>query len=117
VLGWAPQGVVAAHGDQIVVVPLTEQAQAAGPPAPLVDGTLPPAPLAAGAISSDGRYFVELRGLGVVVHRLAPERQTTLFWPAGWGERPGTIDDAAVSPSGRRAAVVRGGRVLLLERR
>ncbi len=116
VLGWAPQGVVAAHGADIVVVPLDVSAQPAGAPAVISDGTPPPAPLPIGAITEDGRFFVELRGLGVVRHRVAPTRETTLLWPEGWAAREGTPSDPAVSPSGRRVALLRAGRVLVLER-
>ncbi|HEY8427779.1 MAG TPA: hypothetical protein VIL20_05370 [Sandaracinaceae bacterium] len=116
VLGWAPQGVVAARGRELSVVPLDVTAAPAGAPSPLASGTLPPAPLPPGAITSDGRYLVELRGPGVIVHRIAPPSPPALLWPAGWAEREGDVSDPAVSPSGRRVAVIRGGRVLLLER-
>jgi hypothetical protein len=92
-------------------------AQPAGDPEPLAAGTLPPAPLAPGAITADGRYLAEVRGIGVVVHELAPSPSTTLLWPEGWAAREGDVSDPAVSPSGRRVAVLRGGRVLVLERR
>jgi hypothetical protein len=117
ILGWAPQGVVAARGATLRVVPLDLSGQAAGDPEELAPRTPPPAPLAAGASSSDGRFFVEVRGLGILVHRVLPDAETTLLWPEGWASRDGEVSDAAVSPSGRRVAVLRGGRVLLLERR
>ncbi len=116
VLGWAPQGVVAARGAELSVVPLDLSAQPAGAPEVLAAGTLPPAPLAPGAATPDGRFFAELRGLGVVLHRVAPTREDTLLWPEGWAARDGDVSDPAVSPSGRRVAVLRGGRVLILER-
>jgi hypothetical protein len=62
VLGWAPQGIVAARGNVLSVVALDLQAQPAGSPEVLSPGTLPPAPLPAGAISSDGRWLAEVRG-------------------------------------------------------
>ena len=116
ILGWAPQGMVAAHGATLRVVPLDVSGQPAGDPEELAPRTPPPAPLPPGAASSDGRYHVEVRGLGVIVHRVLPSPETTLLWPEGWASREGEVSDAAVSPSGRRVAVLRGGRVLLLER-
>lgn len=116
VLGWAPQGVVAARGGSLSVVPLDLSAQPAGPPEVLGAGTLPPAPLPAGAITSDGRFLVEVRGVGVVVHRTAPRGAPQLFWPEGWAALEGPVTDPAVAPSGRRVAVLRGGRVRILER-
>lgn len=115
ILGWAPQGVVAARGAELRVAPLTVGADPAGTPETLSAGTPPPAPLPPGAITADGRYRVELRGLGVLLHRTGGGAPT-LLWPEGWAEREGAPSDAAVSPSGRRVAVIRGGRVLLLER-
>lgn len=116
VLGWAPQGVVAARGGALSVVPLDMSAQPAGPPELLSEGTLPPAPLPPGAITRDGRFLVEIRGVGVIVHPIAPSGAPQLFWPEGWAAREGEVTDAAVAPSGRRVAVLRGGRVLVLDR-
>lgn len=116
VLGWAPQGLVAAREGTLTVVPLDLEAQPAGEPTTLEEGTLPPAPLLPGAITSDGRFLVELRGIGVVVHRIAPRQAPQLFWPEGWAALEGTPSDPAISPSGRKVAVLRGGRILILER-
>jgi hypothetical protein len=117
VLAWAPQGVVVARGTDVSVVPLDVSARPAGDPEVLAPGTPPPAPLAPGAITADGRFLAEVRGIGVVVHRLAPSFETALLWPEGWASREGDVAEPAVSPSGNRAAVLRGGRVLILERR
>lgn len=116
VLGWAPQGVVAARGDALRVVPLDVSAEPAGEPQALSPGTAPPAPLPPGRAAPDGRFVAEVRGLGVLLHRTAPEADTWVMWPEGWAEREGEPRDPAASPSGRRVAVLRGGRVLLLER-
>lgn len=116
VLGWAPQGVVAARRDELRVIPLDLSARPAGTPETLTPGTPPPAPLPAGTASADGRFHVELRGPGVILHRVAEHAQPTLLWPEGWGAREGDVTDAAVSPSGRRVAVRRGDAVFLLSR-
>jgi hypothetical protein len=57
-----------------------------------------------------------VRGIGVIVHRIAPEPETFVLWPEGWAAREGDPSEPAIAPSGRRAAVLRGGRVLVLER-
>lgn len=116
VLGWAPQGVVAARGATLRVVPLDLSAQPAGEPEELGAGTPPPAPLPPGPASPDGRFHAEVRGLGVILHRVTPQPESTVLWPEGWAARQGQPTDPAASPSGRRVVVLRGGRVLLLER-
>jgi hypothetical protein len=116
VLGWAPQGVVVARESELLVVPLDLSAQPAGDPEVLAPGTLPPAPLPPGAVTPNGRHRVEVRGLGVLVHRVTPSPEPVLLWPEGWAAREGEVSDAAIAPSGRRVAVLRGGRVLVLER-
>lgn len=115
ILGWAPQGVLAAHGSELRVVPLDVSARPAGPATTLDPGTPPPAPLPAGTIDVEGRFHVELRGPAVLVHPIRADAEPELRWPQGWAERQGEVTDAAVSPSGRRVAVLRGNRVYLFE--
>lgn len=114
-LGWAPQGLVAARGAELRVVPLDVAGQPSGAASTLTGGTPPPAPLPAGASTLDGRFHVELRGPGVLLHEVGGDAPT-LLWPEGWAERTGEATHAAVSPSGRRVAVARGGRLFLMER-
>jgi len=114
-LGWAPQGVLLHRGAELRVVPLDVEGRPAGPPASLDPGTPAPLPLPPGAIDSLGSHVASLEGPGVFVRRVGAEG-ATLLWPEGWGALDGTPTDVAVSPSGRRVAVLRGGRVYLIER-
>ncbi|MGE0786224.1 MAG: hypothetical protein AB7S26_11085 [Sandaracinaceae bacterium] len=114
-LGWAPQGIVAMRGAELAVAPLDMRGEATGPPYLLEPGTPPPAPLPAGRTTIDGRFRVELRGPGVLLHEVgaaAPQ----LLWPEGWGAREGALSHPAVSPTGRRVAVLSGDRVVVIER-
>ncbi len=115
-LGWAPQGIVAAREAELRVVPLDVSARPTLPPRTLDAGELPPAPLPAGAATLDGRFRVELRGPAVLLYDVQGGAAPQLLWPEGWADREGTPSHPAVSPSGRRVAVVQGGRVVLLER-
>lgn len=114
-LGWAPQGIVAARGGELRVAPLDVSARPSGEPRTLEPSTPPPAPLPAGRSTLDGRFRVELRGPGVLVHASGRSSEPTLLWPEGWGEREGAPSHPAVSPSGRRVALVQNGRIVLLE--
>ncbi len=116
VLGWAPQGVLTVRERELRIVPLDVSGRPAGPPQVLDPATPPPVPLPAGAISPDGRFVAELAGPAVRVMRVSPRGAPELLWPAGWGELSGAPTDVAVSGSGRRVAVLRGGRVYLIER-
>lgn len=116
VLGWAPQGALVAHGDEAWVVPLDVSGRPAGPPAALAPGTPTPAPIAAGAATTDGRAWVIASRWGIVLRELSPTARTTLLRPAGWDTAAEAPTDVAVSPSLRHVAVVRAGRVQILSR-
>lgn len=114
VLGWPPQGVLAARGERLRVVPLTADGAPAGDALDVPSGTPPPAPLVPGAVTADGtRHAVGTRW-GLLVHRVAPTPGLTVRRPAGWDVAAPAPDDVAVSPSGARLAWIRGGRVRLL---
>ncbi|MBX3272259.1 MAG: hypothetical protein KF729_18490 [Sandaracinaceae bacterium] len=115
-LGWPPQGVLTMREGELRLVPLDLSARAAGPPQVLEPGAPLPLPLPPGAVSADGRHVVALRGLAVRVMQLAPRAPPVLLWPERWGALDADPTDAAVSPSGRRVAVIRGGRLLSIER-
>jgi hypothetical protein len=114
VLGWAPQGVVAARGETLRVVPLTVEGHAAGEPADLPPGTPPPAPLAPGQATPDATAYVLPSARGVILRRLAPAARTVLLRPEGWkdGAIPSSV---AISPDGTKVAVLRDGEVWVIE--
>jgi hypothetical protein len=115
VLGWAPQGVVVARGGAVRVVPLDEEARPAGDAAELPAGTPAPAPLPSGAATPDGQLYAVATPFGVLVHDVVA-RRASLLRPQGWAAAAGDATDAALSPDGRRVAVVKGDKVLVIQR-
>lgn len=115
ILGWAPQGVVLARGAEAVVVPLDLQGAPAGEPFVLPPGAPLPAPLPAGAGTPDGTRHAELSPAGVMVYTragAAPE----LWRPDGYSAIAPSARQVAISPSGKRIAVVANGVVYVLSR-
>jgi hypothetical protein len=115
VLGWAPQGVVAARGREVRVVPLSAAGAPSGEPF-LVQGDAPlPAPLPAGLAAPDGSFRAELTPAGVLVFArgaAGPE----LWRPDGFAGIAQSAREVAISPQGRRVAVVADGVVYVLSR-
>jgi hypothetical protein len=114
-LGWAPQGAVLARGAETFVVPLTVTGAPAGEPFALPGETPLPAPLPAGAAAADGTRYAELTPFGVLVferHAAPP----ALLRPDGFLSFAGAAQDIAISPSGRRVAVVANDVVYVLTR-
>lgn len=113
VLGWAPQGVVVVRGAERVLVPLDLEGKPAGDPRSLERGTPAPAPLPLGAALVDGSLHAEATPFGVLVYHA---QGVSLLRPEGYDSAATNPTEVAVSPSGKRVAVVSGGRVLLLQR-
>lgn len=113
VLGWAPQGVVAARGEGRYVVPLDLEGRPSGEPRALPGDAPAPAPLPPGPALPDGSMHVEATRFGVLLYRA---QGVILVRPEGYEAAVGTPSDAAVSPSGKRIAVVSGGKVFLVTR-
>jgi hypothetical protein len=111
VLGWAPQGVLAARGTELRLVPLDVEGRAAGPPVVIGPREIAPLPVAPGHATSDVRFWAYATPYGIVVVDLGAERRTRFVRPQGWSPAEGTAIDVAVSPSGRRIAWISGGRV------
>ncbi|MFT3927987.1 MAG: hypothetical protein QM778_35995 [Myxococcales bacterium] len=107
VLGWAPQGAVVARGSQLRIVPLDLAGKPAGEPRELEPQTPPPAPLPSGAATPDGARYVEATPFGVLVHGVR-NGEVELWRPEGYLSLGKAAREAAVSPSGRRVAVVLG---------
>jgi hypothetical protein len=115
VLGWAPQGLVAARLGVVRVVPLTVDAKPAGEPEDLPPGTPLPAPLRGALVTPQGRAYVLPSPHGVlrIGHGTTP---SVALWRAPeWATSPASIHAVALSPNGERVAVWRGGSIWLLE--
>ncbi len=112
VLGWAPQGVLAARGSEVRLVPLSMAGTASGEPRVLDALTPRPAPLPVGRATSDGSRYAWLLPFGVVV--LDTSGKAELWRPKGWEDVGPGASDVAISPSGLRIAVISAGRTYLL---
>jgi hypothetical protein len=115
VLGWTPGGVVLAGGRAgLLVLPLDAEARASNEARELGPGERPPVPLVPGAATSDGRFLALATSAGISVMQSFPRRQAWLLRPEGFSA--GEAGELAVSPSGNRVALVRGGRIHIAER-
>ncbi len=109
VLDWTSAGVLIAHADTLLLLPLDASANAHGPARVLgPDDTLPALNQSA-ELTADGRYLALLTSVGIAIHDRKQGSTKLIAVPAGTG----TVSDIALSPSGKLLAVVRGGRLLL----
>jgi hypothetical protein len=114
VLGWAPQGLVAASGDVLRVVPLNQFAKPAGRPIDLTTASPLPAPVRGARITADGARYVIPHPEGVVVRDWRNGGAGLWLRPADWDQIPGDLRGIAISPDGRRIAVQKGSEIRLL---
>jgi hypothetical protein len=115
-LGWAPQGLLAVRGSEVRLAPIGSDGRPNGPPRVLAPDAARPAPLPAGAATTDGARYVEATAQGVLVFGPS-SAQVELWRPEGYSSVAKEPLEAAISPSGRRVTVVSGGIVYILERR
>ena len=111
-LGWAPQGLLAARGSELTLVPLASDGRPLGAPRILAPGAPRPAPLPSGVATSDASRYVEATPAGVLVYGGGPP---ALWRPDGYAAIAKGPLEAAISPTGRRVALVAGGSVYVLE--
>lgn len=114
VLGWAPQGLVAASGDLLRVVPVNELGKPAGRPIDL-DTTSPlPAPIHGARITADGARYVIPHAEGVVVRDWREGGSGLWLRPGDWDAVQGELRSIAISPNGRKIALQKGSEIRLL---
>ena len=114
VLGWAPQGLVAASGDVLRIIPLNAFAKPAGQPIDLEPGSPLPAPIRGARITTDGTRYVIPHRQGVFVRDWRKGGSGLWLRPSDWSQVPGELRSLAMSPSGRRAAVQKGSDIRVL---
>jgi hypothetical protein len=114
VLGWAPQGLVAASGDLLRVVPLNTFGKPAGNPIDLRPGSPLPAPIRGARIRADGSRYVIPHPAGIVVRDWRGGGAGVWLRPADWDAVPGELRSLAISPDGRHVAVHKGSEIRLL---
>ena len=114
VLGWAPQGLVAASGDLLRVVPLNQFAKPTGRPIELGTTSPLPAPIRGARITADGTRYVIPHPEGVVVRDWRNGGAGLWLRPADWDEVPGYLRSIAISPDGRTIALQKGSEIRLL---
>jgi hypothetical protein len=114
VLGWAPQGLVAASGDLLRVIPLNAFAKPTGHPIDLSAGSPLPAPIRGARITTDGSRYVIPHAEGVVVRDWQGGGAALWLRPADWNAVPGELRSIAISPDGQRVAVQKGSEIRIL---
>lgn len=114
VLGWAPQGLVAASGDLLRVVPLSELAKPAGRPIDLAAGKPLPAPIRGARITPDGARYVIPHPEGVVIRDWREGGAGLWLRPADWAAVGGALRSVAISPDGKRIALQKGSEIRLV---
>lgn len=107
VLGWSPQGLVASRGSSDRVVPVDGAAVIEVEPG----GPLP-LPIRGLHSTPDGSTRLYELPYGLLVVRLAASTEARFLRPTDW---KGPADAVALSPDGRRVAVLRGGKVSLVD--
>jgi hypothetical protein len=111
VLGWAPQGVLAARGSEVRILPLTVDGTPLGESRVLAHDAPRPAPISPGIATPDASRYAYALPFGVVVYG---QQSSELWRPTGYAELFPSITDIAISPSGRRVAIVAKRRVYVL---
>ncbi len=114
-LGWTPQGLLAARGDEVRVLPITEAGLPAGEALPLAGSQPLPAPIhPAGPVAPDGTATVRVTRRGVWLHPRRRGARPRLLRPRSWDEASLPVA-AAVGPGGSPVLVVREGRIWQVE--
>jgi hypothetical protein len=113
VLDWSARGVLLLREQALFLLELDAAGNAAEPARLLGPGDAAPALAHSGALTANGRYLAQVTPLGVAILDRTQGKTRVLAAPDG----NGTISDVALSPSGRKLALLRGRQVLIGEPR
>ena len=113
VLDWSTRGVLLQREQALFLLALDAAGNAGEPARMLGPGDAPPALAHSGALTANGRYLAQLTPLGIAILDRTQGKTRVLAAPDG----AGTISDVALSPSGRKLALLRGRQVLIGEPR
>jgi hypothetical protein len=113
VLDWSAQGVLLVREQTLLLLALDTSANASEPARVLGLGDAMPALAHSGALTANGHYLAQVTPLGIAIFDRAQAKTRVLAAPDG----AGTITDIALSPSGRKIALLRGRQVLIGEPR
>lgn len=113
VLDWSARGVLLLREQALFLLVLDAAGNAAEPARALGPGDAPPALAHSGALTANGRYLAQRTPLGIAIFDRAQGKTRVFAAPDGGG----TISDVALSPSGRKLALLRGRQVLIGEPR
>jgi hypothetical protein len=111
VLGWGGKGILLAKAGRLWLLPLDTEAHALSELVAIAPGRPVPGPIQIGAITSDGRAFALLTIAGVVLRAIGGTPYQKVFRPSLWDYS--RASDPAVSPSGKKIALLYGGRILI----
>jgi len=114
VLGWAPQGLLAASGDLLRIIPLDAFGKPAGRPIDLDAGSPLPAPIKGARITVDGSRYVIPHAEGIVVRDWRKGGAGLWLRPTDWNAVPGELRSIALSPDGRHVAIQKGSEIRLV---
>ena len=114
VLGWAPQGLIAASEDRLRIVPINASGKAAGVPVEARPGSPLPAPIGGAGITPEGTRYIIAHPEGLVLRDWKTGATGLWLRPPDWDGVPGEVRSVAISPDGRRAALQKGSEIRLV---
>jgi hypothetical protein len=114
VVGWAPQGLLAASGDRLRIIPLNELAKPAGSPIELSPESPLPAPIRGARATPDGSRYLIPHPEGLIVRSWRKGGASLWLRPEDWDSVQGELRSVAISPSGNEVAIQKGSEVRLL---
>lgn len=111
VMGWGIKGVVLIKAGRVSLLPLDTEAHASSGLVAVAPERPLPGPIAAGAAAPGGGAYALLTPAGIILRNAASSQKQQVFRPPQWDFARAT--DVAVSPSGKKLALLSAGRVYI----